>query len=128
MAHWSEAYLSLKYDAQSFDCAHLVEKVQLEQFGRTLNLPKEHATNYREQQRQIATEKSNYADPTDKPEEGDGVLIISRGRAEHVGVYCLIQGMAYVLHNPIAYGKVCLHRIRNLPAQGMTVEGFYKWI
>lgn len=127
MPHWSEAYVGRPYIEGEFDCAHLVELVQREQFGRELCLPKEHASDYRAQQRQIAAEKGAIAERTDSPVEGDGVLILSRGRAEHLGVYCVIHGLPWVLHNFISAGHVCLHRLANLPAQGLTLEGVYRW-
>lgn len=128
MAHWSEKYVGKPYIEGQFDCAHFVELVLREQFGRELNLPKEHAGEYRAQQRQIDAEKAQYAEPVAIPREGDGVLIVSRGRAEHLGVYCEIHGTSYVLHNFRAAGRVCLHRIRSLPAQGMALAGYYRWI
>lgn len=128
MSHWSEHYVGMAYIEGTFDCAHFVELVQQQQFGRTLNLPKEHADDYRAQQRQIDAEKARFITPTDDPQDGDCVLIISRGRAEHIGVYCSIHGIGYVLHNHRAAGRVCLHRIRSLPAQGMDVQGIYRWI
>lgn len=127
MAHWAEAYVGRPYIDDEFDCAHLVELVLREQFGRVLQLPKEHASDYRAQQRQIAGEKADFAERTDSPVEGDGVLILSRGRAEHLGVYCMIHGLPWVLHNYRAAGHVCLHRLVNLPAQGMSLEGVYRW-
>lgn len=128
MAHWCEKFVGMPYIEEEFDCAHFVEQVMREQFGRELDLPKEHATDYRAQQRQIAGAKADYIEATDTPREGDCVLIISRGRTEHIGVYCVINGLAYVLHNHRAAGRVCLHRIINLPAQGMAVENYYRWI
>lgn len=128
MRHWSERYLELAYDAERFDCAHLVEKVLREQFKRELALPKEHPTNYRDQAAAIEAHKGDYATRTTEPREGDGVLIVSRGHFDHLGVYCLIQGEPWVLHNSRRFGRVCLTRIRELPAQLLAVEGYYRWI
>ncbi|MDP1673984.1 MAG: NlpC/P60 family protein [Burkholderiales bacterium] len=128
MAHWSERFVGKAYIEGEFDCAHFVEQVLREQFGREVNLPKEHAADYRAQQRQIDAEKAHFAEPVETPREGDAVLIVSRGRAEHLGVYCEIHGIGYVLHNFRAAGRVCLHRIRSLPAQGMALAGYYRWI
>ncbi len=127
MAHWSERYVGLPYEEGTFDCAHLVEKVLLEQFGRELHLPKEHESHYRAQQRQIEAAKASYAEPAAAPREGDGVILVSRGHAEHLGVYCEVGGEPCVLHNSRRFGSVVCFRVRELGRHLLAVEGYYRW-
>jgi hypothetical protein len=58
--------------------------------------------------------------------DGDAVLMKS-GSLWHVGVYILLGGAPYVLHAMKNAQQVVRHRLRDLPNQGLTVEGFYKW-
>lgn len=130
-AHWTERYVGLPYDATRFDCAHLVARVLEEQFARRVALPSEHARHYRAQQRQIAAEKGQIASRRAEGElceDGDGVLLISRGHFDHLGLYARLQGEGWVLHNFSAAGHVCLHRLRDLARHGLQLEGVYRWI
>lgn len=128
MAHWAESYVGRPYDEEHFDCAHLVELVLAERFGRELALPHEHARNYRAQARQIEELKGDYAEPTTEPAEGDGVLLKARGYFEHLGVLCVIGRERWVLHNSRPAAAVCLHRVRDLAVHGLELEGYYRWI
>jgi hypothetical protein len=126
-AHWSQVYVGLPYVRDTFDCAVLVERVLREVFGRDVELPKERSADVHGLSAIIRRRRADVAQPVDDPREGDAVLMIGRGRLNHVGVYCLIAGEPWVLHNMRAAGQVCLHRMRELPAYGLRVEGFYRW-
>jgi len=129
-AHWSERYLNpvRPYIEDEKDCGYYAELVQREVFGREVHLPTDRAHGLRGKSKQIESLKFDYGVPTDAPQDGDGVLMVGRGRLEHIGVYCLIDDAAYVLHAMKRVGQVVRHRLRELPAQGLTVEGFYRWI
>lgn len=126
MRHWSERYVGMPY--AEADCAELAARVQREVFGRVILLPSERRPGLRGLTRQIETLKGDYATRTDSPADGDGVLMVSRGRIEHVGVYCEIGSAPYVLHAMRSAGQVVLHRARDLSHQGLTVEGYYQWL
>lgn len=125
MAHWSERYVGIPY--AEADCAELAARVQREVFAREIHIPTERGCGLRGLTRQIERLKDDYAARTDSPTEGDGVLMVSRGRLEHIGIYCDIAGTAYVLHAMRSAGQVVLHRIRDLAHQGLAVEGYYAW-
>jgi len=125
--HWSSQFVGLPYSHDDMDCAALCERVQREIYGRTLRLPRERATGYRGQSRQILAHRDAVATITETPREGDGVLMIGRGHINHIGIYCMIGTEAWVLHAMKSAGHVVLHRLRSLPAVGLTVEGFYRW-
>lgn len=124
--HWSARYVGTSYAAG--DCAELAARVQREVFGREVRLPTERGHGLRDRTRQIEDLKADYAARTETPAEGDGVLMVSRGRIEHIGVYCEIDGMPYVLHAMRNAGQVVLHRLRDLAHQGLVVEGYYRWL
>ena len=137
MSHWAERYTStqLAYKDGEFDCADLVRLVRSEIFRHEIKLPKsrEYVGKRGEAKldamaAQIRHVKADYAMLTHMPREGDGVLLISRGKPGHIGVYCVINGEPWVLHNASNAKRPVLHRIRELDRQGLAVEGYYRWI
>ncbi len=124
-SHWALNYVGVSY--QENDCAALAVRVQKEVFGCDIRIPVERANNVHGISHQIGSLKDDYAEPTDAPEDGDAVLMIGRGRLNHVGLYALINGVPHCLHALRGAGQVCLHRIRELPNQGLTVAGYFKW-
>lgn len=129
MTHWSVRYVGRSYVEGTLDCAALAALVNREVFGREIALPAERSFGLRGLTRQIEALKDDYAAPTDTPREGDGVLMVSRGRLEHIGVYCLIDGQPWVLHAHRGAGQVVLSRLRDLDNQGLKLAdpGFYRW-
>lgn len=123
--HWAEQYVGKPYS--ECDCAQLSVLVQREQFGREVDLPSERATGLRGLSAQIDSGKSDVAERIGQPREGCAVLMIGAGRLNHIGTYCEIGGVGYVLHAVRNVGHTCLHRLRELPALNLKVEGFYSW-
>jgi hypothetical protein len=122
--HWSQRYVGMAY-AQA-DCAALFERVQREVFGRDVRLPSERASGIRGLSRQIDAHRFEYAVPTAAPNDGDGVLMIGRGQLNHIGVYCLIDDHAYVLHAMRSAGYTVRHAVRELIHAGLRIEGYYR--
>lgn len=127
--HWTGRYIGRPYVPGFFDCAHLVERVQREHFGRDVRLPQHRISERsRELSTQIAAEQGFFITPREgAPEEGDCALMVGAGRLNHVGVVVLILGEVWVLHNFIRARQVALHRVRDLDRYGLTVEGYYAW-
>lgn len=127
--HWAESYVGRQYAADGDDCAALACDVWREVFGGTLpamaNTPRSESRLQR--CRQIDTAIAEMLDQVAVPKEGDVVLMKSAGRLEHVGVYALIGGEGWVLHALFNAGHVVLHRLRDLPREGLGVAGFYRW-
>lgn len=127
MPHWSQRYVGRPYAAGVYDCAALVEAVQREEFNRALSLPAERPAGWRSLSALIELQKANFAAPTTSPVDGDGVLMVGRGYLNHLGVYCVIGGRPWVLHNMKRAGAVVLHRARELERYGLRIEGYYRW-
>lgn len=123
--HWSEQYVGLPYSTA--DCAALAARIQREIFSREIFLPHDRAPGLRGMTTQIERLKGDYAIPTDAPIEGDAVLMMSRGKLEHIGTYCVIGNEPWVLHSMRNAGQTVLHRLRDLKTQGIRVEGYYRW-
>jgi len=125
--HWAEHYVGEPYIEGGNDCAALAARVQQEVFGRRIALPVERMSDYRGWSRQIEMHRDDYADPVDAPAEGDAVLMVGRGRLNHIGTYCELNGAPCVLHAMKSAGQVVLHPIRDLGRYGLEVEGYYRW-
>ena len=127
--HWSEKYIGIPYIRGVADCARLVCDVREREFdGYVPNeTDVERANSRLGRSAQIQDGVEIYGERTDKPEEGDVVLVNVLGRASHVGVFCIVNGENSILHAMENAGMVVLHKIRDLEKYRMSVEGYYKW-
>ncbi len=123
--HWSAKYIGLPYE--TVNCAQLAVWVQRQEFARPIELPTDASGGPFHVSSQISSLKDELATITEYPADGDGVLMRCRGRLNHIGIYCEIDGIPYVLHALKSAGQTCLHKIRSLSEQGVEVEGVYKW-
>jgi len=136
LTHWTDPYVGRRYVEGEFDCGELARTVQREVFGREIRLPSardhHHAdgalAKFRAMSAQIDACKDNVAERVDLPDEGDGVLLVTRGYRQHIGIHCVIAGERWVLHASDGTGQVVLQRERDLPVRGVTIEGHYRWI
>ena len=128
MAHWTDEYVGKPYQEGVYDCAHLLVDVQQNVFNRNVDFPVERDETVYQLSRQIDENKPNYAVPISEEEaqEGDAVLMLCRGRLNHIGVLAVINGVKYVLHNVKSTGNVTLHRIKDLERYSLSVEGYYR--
>lgn len=134
--HWSTAYVGRPYVEGVFDCGDLARAVQLEVFGRTIKIPadRDHlvetgvVAKFRAMSEQLAAEMPKCVQPVVSPQDGDGVLLKSRGYLQHIGIYCLVDGEPCVLHASDASRQVVRTRVRELAIRGLVVEGYYRWI
>lgn len=132
MPGWSARYIGLPYQPGRFDCAHLVEKVQTEVFGRRVDLPKERPASQRSAEFAALVQETAPALAARLPDgqaplEGDAALMIGAGRLNHVGVAVFEAGEWWVLHAFINARAVVLHRVRDLARNGLKLEGWYRW-
>lgn len=124
--HWSDSYIDIAH--AELDCAQLVERVLREQFGRTdLHFPHRQADDLEHRSALIVRSQADFAERIEEPVDGCGVLMFARGRKAHIGLYCVIQGMPYVLHSDALFGASMRHPLVRLP-RCYRVEGFYQWL
>ncbi|POB00168.1 hypothetical protein C2134_02955 [Chromobacterium sinusclupearum] len=126
--HWSDRYVGLDYVADTADCAVLASTVARDVLGREIELPGERRPGPFGRNALIQQHRQELARRIDEPMEAQPVLLISRGRAQHIGVMCRLAGEWWVLHADEAAGFVLRQRLRDLPRQGYQVEGFYEWL
>jgi hypothetical protein len=133
--HWSQRYIGMTYRPGEFDCADFARLVNREVFGREIRIPenrnyngKDGVARLKAMTAQIHECRDAYVERTEKPAEGDGVLIVSRGAAAHIGLYCLINGEPWVLHCASDALQAVLHRVRDLARTGYSIEGYYSWL
>jgi hypothetical protein len=124
MAHWSDGYIGIPH--AELDCAELVERALREQFGYTVRWPRRTADDLAHRSGLIVQHRTQFARQITEPHDGCGVLMFFRGRRAHMGLYCLIQGVSYVLHSDAIFGasvRMPLERVRRV----YRIEGFYDW-
>ena len=127
--HWTDPYIGRPYALGVMDCARLAVEVSRDVFHRPPPAEAEvtRAASRGTRDTQIRAGVEAVARLTMVAEEGDIVLMMCRGRASHVGVYCLVDGEPSVLHAMENAGSVVRHRLRDLVRVQLTVEGFYQW-
>ena len=129
MKHWSEKYIGQPYAINTDDCARLLSRVRVEEFG--LPVPSDIDIKRKSSRLgrvgQMSDLVDEYGEKTNSPQEGDAVLMMCRGRPSHIGVYCIVNNEPCVLHAMENAGMVVLHRIRELNRVFLTVEGYYAW-
>lgn len=124
--HWSDPYIDIPHAV--LDCAQLVERVLHEQFGRAdIHFPRRQADDLAHRSALITGHQVDFAEKIAVPVDGCGVLMLARGRQAHIGLYCLIQGVPYVLHSDALFGSSMRHPLVRLP-RCYRVEGFYQWL
>ncbi|MBN9477364.1 MAG: hypothetical protein ABS43_03550 [Bordetella sp. SCN 67-23] len=124
MAHWAERYVDIPHD--QLDCGELVEKVLREVFGREVTFPRKQSDSLLHRARLITRSAKDYATPVAAPFDGAGVLILARGRAAHIGLYCAIA-QGYILHSDDWFGASVLEPVNRLSTR-YVVQGYYAWL
>jgi hypothetical protein len=126
-----DRFIGIPYDMRHMDCADLALLVQRELFGREVVLPGKRPRPLRsaDQGSVIAAYTAQLADPVINPVDGDAVLMreIGAATAGHIGTYFFLNFTPYVLHTTACLGASVLHRMQDLSATGLTLEGFYRW-
>ncbi|MCD5326770.1 hypothetical protein ACFFU8_18105 [Chromobacterium piscinae] len=126
--HWSDCYVGRDYEPGTADCAVLACDVAREVLGVDIQLPGARRDGPFGRNAQIQQHQSEFARRIDAPVDAQPVLLIARGRAQHIGVMCQLAGEWWVLHADEAAGFVLRQRLRDIARHGYTVEGFYEWL
>jgi len=132
--HWSDKYVGKPYIAEVYDCGEMAREVQQQEFNRVVLIPtersysgKEGQAKIREVARQILRDRDQVASRTDTPTDGDAVLMFSGSKMMHIGIYCLIDSVAWILHCAERPAQVIRTRVRELEPRGFKLEGYYQW-
>ena len=109
---------------RDFHCAHFVQHVNREMFGREVRLPGGGVSSPAERAAEFGWT------PTDAPKDGDLVLMFELGRpkADHVGVFFVVGHEPRVLHLTKTKQGSLLSRVSDLGGLGLRVEGYYRWV
>lgn len=122
--HWSMKYLF--QDFKPFGCAEFVEKVLREEFNCNYKFPQ--SVSCLKTDPQII---KNYAEKklieTNRPVDGDIVLMDGDRHTCHVGVYVNINNVHHVLHSERRFKVSCLHRVSDLKTYGYFKARFFTW-
>jgi hypothetical protein len=124
--HWTDSFVGRTYIPEEYDCVHLVVEVQKEIYGKAIEIPVEREANVIKLCRQIDQHLETFYEQVDVPEDGDMVLMKCKGRLNHTGVYVLIDGTPYVLHNLRSIMSVAMHRLRDLEKYAVIVDSYYR--
>lgn len=78
----------------------------------------------------ICSYRDELADRVSVPADGDAVLMFEPGASTpgHIGTYFFLCYQPFVLHTAAwMQAGSTLHRMQDLSALGLTIEGFYRW-
>ena len=124
MAHWSDRYVGIPY--ATANCADLSQLAQRQEFGRHLHFPGCTGGVF-ERSALIRARSADFAEPIDQPVDGCGVLFLVRGRLAHMGLYCAIDGVGYVLHTSSSFGSSTRIQLARMVPPSYKIEGWYAW-
>ncbi|OVE49462.1 hypothetical protein [Chromobacterium violaceum] len=126
--HWSDRYVGRDYVPDTNDCAVLACSVAREVLGRDIQLPGARRPGPFGRNALIHQHQDEFARRVDAPADAQPVLLIARGRAQHIGVMCQLAGEWWVLHADESAGFVLRQRLRDMARQGYQIEGYYEWL
>jgi hypothetical protein len=127
----AEALVGIEYVAGQFDCMHLAVLAQRMLFNRQIAWPER--THPRGKLGQAVAvqrhcdELAQRLDDGTPPETGDAVLWRRPDGGYHIGTVFEQCGQRWVLHADQSLGSSVLQRMADTAAQGLQVEGFYRW-
>lgn len=126
-----QSYVGREYRPGVYDCADLAADVQREVFGRAVTLPVRHPSGTAGQRASIFAHRDALASKVDVPFTGCAALfhdVNDKGsQVWHIGTVALHRGEVWVLHNSYTTGGSHLHRLADLQAWGMKLDGWYAW-
>lgn len=125
-----DRFIGIPYSARHFDCADLAILVQRELFGREVPLVRPRPLREADQAEVLAAHCRALGKPTTAPQDGDAVLMrdVGSDKATHIGTWFFLGYSPCVLHTSHKLGASVLHRVQDLGAYGLQVEGCYQWL
>lgn len=127
-----DRFLGLPYCPRRMDCADLAMLVQRELFGKSVFVAGKRPRPLRPEDQDAAIDefRDELAVRVEHPQDGDAVLMREPGaeHAGHIGTFFFINYAPHVLHTASwMQGGSTLHRLQDLSAIGLTIEGYYRW-
>lgn len=123
--HWAVKYLSIGY--KDMNCSKFVEHVLRNEFQKDFIFPQSEGSIFN-QSLQIKNQVPKFTIEAVDPKDGDLVLMHGLRRLCHVGMFVKINRERYVLHTEQRMKTAALHKFRDLPLFGYTIEGIYTWV
>ena len=123
MGKWVVDYLGKKW-TKEYDCYAFFKQVQKEVFGlKVYDIPKtkEEALYFKDHVTQLSWEA------TDKPLDGDAILMGSDTYRFHIGVCVKFEGSMGVVHNQMRHG-VIFTKLSALEMAGTKIAGYYRFL
>lgn len=125
-------FIGIPYCPRRMDCADLAMLVQRELFGKSVQLAgkRPRPLHPAKQDAAIDAYRDQLAVPVEQPQDGDAVLMREPGaeRAGHIGTFFFINWAPHVLHTASwMQGGSTLHRLQDLSALGLAIQGYYRW-
>ena len=118
-------YIGLGFDPVNFNCWHLVQRVQREQFGRDLPDFTISAHDQRAVMHMFgAAEERQHWRRITHPVHGCCVLMKRVKLASHIGIWLDMQQVKGILHNLEGSGVVFQQPVNLL---GVNIEGYYAY-
>lgn len=132
----AETLVGIIHVPHHFDCMHLAMLAQRQLFGRAVPWPLQaHPHSPRHQTRLIQQHCAQLARPLaedEPPATGDAVLWTVEGdtghRHYHIGTLFHGHGQRWVLHISEGLGSSVLQRLDECAADGLRLDGFYRWL
>lgn len=127
-----DRFIGLPYCPRRMDCADLAILLQRELFGKSVFVAGKRPRPLAPQEQDAAIDefRDALAVRVQQPQDGDAVLMREPGaeRAGHIGTFFFINWAPHVLHTASwMQGGSTLHRLQDLPALGLAVQGYYRW-
>ncbi|MRT31177.1 hypothetical protein [Herbaspirillum sp. CAH-3] len=119
-------YVGRRYDPASFDCADLAVLLQRDLFGKKIVMPT-HRARRLAPAAAIERYRAELGRPIERHEIQDGDVVLICSDFIHIGTLFHVNGAWCVLHNSRSLGGVWLHRLSDLPALNLFIEGYYRW-
>jgi hypothetical protein len=123
---WTNHYVGREW-TDTYDCAELVMDVLRTHYGKVVAVPS--SRTYYKPGDNLNNVIDGYVqsllEKVTPPKDGDVVLMQNGNALNHVGVYTLISGIPFILHNIENVGVVC-QKPREITKYSLKIEGYYR--
>jgi hypothetical protein len=122
--HWTNTYIG-KPHTPTYDCAELCIEVQREQYHREVALPNRLFYEPGQNRNGDIQAVISLFEPVEIPQDGDIALMANGRLLNHVGIYVILNGREYILHNLERVGTI-LQKVRDIHKYTLKIQGYYR--